>query len=84
MNEQDIQTKLQNIEKQLSSINSKTPGSWAALFRGVITGFGSVVGVALAITIIGFMLNVLGVIPAFRNEVDSWKQILDQAQNYRG
>lgn len=83
MNEQDIKINLENIEKQLTSINRKTPSKFGALGRGVITGFGSVVGVALAITVIGFVLNILGVIPAFRGEVDSWKNILDNAQNYR-
>ncbi|MCC7356709.1 MAG: hypothetical protein IT410_03820 [Candidatus Doudnabacteria bacterium] len=83
MNEQDIKINLENIEKQLTSINRKTPSHFGALGRGVMTGIGSVIGVALAITVIGFMLNILGVIPAFRNEVDSWKDILDNAQNYR-
>ncbi len=87
MNEQDIKTNLesslQKIEQQLSAINRKTPSRWGALGRGIMTGFGSVVGVVLAITIIGFVLNVLGVIPAFRGEVESWKQILERTQGYK-
>lgn len=83
MNDADFKTNLENIEKQLVSINRKTPTSLGALGRGVITGFGSVLGVVIAITIIGFVLNILGIIPAFKNEADSWKSILNQAQNYR-
>lgn len=58
-------------------------GVWRAFFNGIFSGLGSVVGAALAIVVIGWILNVVGVIPALRAQVDQIKSLIGQVQQYR-
>ena len=83
MNEVDFKIELEKIQKDLASINKKTPGLGGAFLKGIMTGLGSIVGVALALVILGYVLNVLGVIPALRNETNSWKQTLENIKGYK-
>ena len=83
MNDVDLQKHVEQIEQQLIAINKKTPGHLGAFGKGVLTGFGSLIGVALGLVILGYVLNAIGVIPAFRSEADSWKQILQRSQSYK-
>jgi hypothetical protein len=43
----------------------------------VISGAGSVLGVAVALVVIGWVLNSVGVIPAFAHEAERINQVLD-------
>lgn len=83
MEQKENDINLEQIHQDIISVRNKLPGHWKGLWNGILTGIGSVIGVALAILIIGFILNVIGVIPSFKNEVDSWKGILQETQNYR-
>ena len=74
-----------DLSKQLSEINSnlvaikakKGPGAFRAFFNGTMSGLGSIVGAAIALAILAWFLNRIGVIPAFRSEVDKLNQALD-------
>ena len=83
MNEQDNKNTIDEIRDQVVMINKKLPTGWRVLLNGILSGFGYVVGIAFAIALLGYFLNILGIIPAFRTEVDSWKQILERTQNYK-
>lgn len=72
--------RIEEIKNNLTEINQKLGGTWKSLFRGLLTGFGSVLGAALAIILIGYLLNIVGVIPAFKQQADDWKEILQQSQ----
>lgn len=75
----ELKTHLDSINKNLAEINRKTGSSiWRSFFTGTLSGLGSVIGVAIAITIIGWILNSVGFIPAFRNEVTRLNDTLDQ------
>jgi hypothetical protein len=78
MLDQDLKKQLDSINKNLSEINRKTGTSvWRAFLNGTMSGLGSVVGVAIALAVVGFILNAVGVIPAFRGEVNKINQTLD-------
>ena len=64
MSDQDMREFHENVNKL-----NKTMGSyWLSLVRGLFTGFGSVLGAGLAILLIGWFLNIIGVIPAFQKQ----------------
>ncbi len=64
-----------NIEGTRKAV---THSSIKAMFNGVLSGFGSVIGVAIAIALIGWLLNIVGIIPAFKNQVKQWQQLIEQ------
>lgn len=56
---------------------------WRSLLHGAMSGLGSVVGVAIAVVLVGWLLNIIGIIPAFQREADSWRQLLQQSQQQK-
>jgi hypothetical protein len=78
MNEQEFQKEILEIKGELRKIskNTHTP-VWRSFVTGTLSGLGSVVGVAIALTIIGWILNIVGVIPAFKAQVTHIEQTLD-------
>ena len=75
---------MDSINKNLAEINKKTGSSvWRSFLTGTLSGLGSVVGVAIALAVIGWILNVVGVIPAFRAQVSHVQTTLDQLQKNR-
>lgn len=79
MNEQDFFTKLEEINKNVVLVESAIKKNWKfAFFEGLLRGFGSVIGALVAIALFAWFLNVMGIIPAFQNEVKVWQGILDR------
>lgn len=84
MTEQEVKQYMDSINKNLTEINKKTGSSvWRSFLTGTLSGLGSVVGVAIALAVIGWILNVVGVIPAFRAQVSHVQSTLDQLQKNR-
>ncbi len=79
MTDQELKHYLEKISSNTEKI-AKKGFTWSSLFNGILSGFGSIVGVVIALTIIGWVLNVIGVIPTFRHQVDQWQNLLEQAQ----
>jgi len=80
MNENDLNKNVSEINDHVAQISRKVGGSWLALWRGILTGFGYIIGALIAVIIIGWVLNIVGVIPAFKNQVESLKNTFQQAQ----
>lgn len=78
-NDEQLQ-QLKEINENLSAINRKTGGNLASFWRGVLTGFGYLLGALIAVLIVGWVLNVIGIIPAFSDQVDSLREALDAAR----
>ncbi len=74
----DLKTYLAEINQNL--VKLARPSKWTALIHGMLTGLGYVIGVAIAIAAIGWILNFVGVIPAMKAQVDKWQQIIEQTQ----
>jgi hypothetical protein len=72
------------LEKYLVTINNTAKqlkvSPMRALLNGVMSGVGYVIGFALTIILIGYALNVIGIIPAFKGQVDEWKGLLQRTQ----
>lgn len=83
MLEPDLKTKLDSINKDLNQINKKTGSLWRAFFTGMLSGLGSVIGAAIAVLVIGWILNRIGVIPSLKNQAGEWKQTLDNLPKFR-
>lgn len=73
----ELKKSLDTINQSIISIRDHW---WKSFFNGMLSGVGSVFGVAIALFILGFVLNVIGVIPAFRNQMQKWEDILQQTQ----
>lgn len=70
--------KLEELNQNLSGINRKLGNLWFAFGKGLLTGLGSVLGAGIAIILIGWFLNVIGVIPALKNSADQWRAAFQQ------
>ena len=83
----ELKTELDKLNRTLVGIFHKTESLWRAFVRGVLQGLGSVLGVVLAVLIIGWILNVMGVIPGLRQQASEWKgmwqQTLEQVKKIR-
>lgn len=82
MIEIDIKKQLENINSNIILLQKRTPW-WHALLSGIMSGFGSIVGVVVALSVIGWILNIAGIIPAFRQEANQWKNLIQQAQEQK-
>lgn len=79
MIDQDLKSELGKINQNVVVLQ-KGGSWWRSLLHGVMTGFGSVIGVLIALAVIGWLLNMAGVIPAFKKEADQWRELIEQAQ----
>ncbi|HMR55130.1 MAG TPA: hypothetical protein PKD34_00875 [Candidatus Doudnabacteria bacterium] len=66
------------LNENLAKLNRRFSSPWIALGKGFIGGLGSVLGAGLAIILIGWFLNVIGVIPAFQRQAEQWREVFDQ------
>jgi hypothetical protein len=80
MTDLEFKQSLEQINNNVEEISHKVGGSWHALWRGILSGFGYVIGAFVAILIIGWVLNIIGIIPAFKQQVESLKDTLQQTQ----
>ncbi len=64
--EQEGLRRLQHIEEEVGKIESRTPGNLRHSFiAGIMSGAGAVVGGVAALTLAGWVLSLLGIIPGF-------------------
>lgn len=83
--EQEFLKKVDEIVSTMHAIEQKVVklSPWRSFFNGIMSGIGSIIGVALALALVGWLLNLAGVIPAFQRQVDDWRQILNQTQGQK-
>lgn len=74
--------RLEELNTNLEGINSKMGNLWFALGKGLLTGFGSVLGAGIAVILIGWFLNVIGVIPALQNSATQWREAFQSTQSF--
>ncbi len=72
---------LKQFNDNLQKLNKSMGSYWLSFAKGIMTGFGSVLGAGLAIILIGWFLTVIGVIPAFQKQAEEWRQVFLQNQN---
>lgn len=75
--------RLDELNQNLSGINKKLGSMWFAFGKGLLYGLGSVLGAGIAIILIGWFLNVIGVIPALRDSADQWREAFQQTTDVK-
>lgn len=78
-NEADIS----EIKRHLARIDKALNSSWRSFVRGTFQGLGSIVGATIIIVLIGWILNVIGVIPEFKEYVEEFKVMLQDVRGVR-
>ncbi|MEI8339640.1 MAG: DUF5665 domain-containing protein [bacterium] len=77
----ELKTKLDEIEVTLKDVDdSLNPSHWKLLKEGLWRGVGYLIGVLVAFAILGWILNVIGVIPFLQ---DFSQTMRDNLQNVR-
>ena len=66
--------KLEELNTNLAGINRSLGSYWFVFGKGLLYGLGSVLGAGMAIILIGWFLNVIGVIPALSNTATQWRE----------
>lgn len=74
----ELKTHLKNIERELIEMRKTTTSLRATLLRGAIYGAGYVIGAVLIIVLVGWILNIIGIIPAFTNQVTEFRTALER------
>lgn len=74
--------RLEDLNANLEGINRKLGNLWFAFGKGLLTGFGSILGAGIAVILIGWFLNVIGVIPALQNSATQWREAFQSTQNF--
>ncbi len=64
------------MNKHLARIDRALTSPWRSFVRGTFQGLGSIVGAAIILVIIGWVLNMIGVYPAFKESVAEFRQLL--------
>jgi uncharacterized membrane protein YkgB len=73
----ELKDDLENIEKKLSHMDKVATGTWRTLWRGCVYGAGYVIGAIIIIVVVGWILNILGVIPALAHQVAEFRTALE-------
>lgn len=81
MNEQFESSKLKEINENLEQVNKNLGSLWLSFAKGSLYGLGSVIGAGLAIILIGWFLNIIGVIPALKKTSEQWRTAIQQVQD---
>ncbi len=73
----DLKSHLEKIEHELAYMRKVSTSLSATLWRGCIYGAGYVIGAVLIIVVVGWVLNIVGVIPAFNQQVSEFRTALE-------
>ena len=83
----ELKKELDTINRSLVGIFHKTESIWRAFVRGVVHGIGSITGIVIALLLVGWILNAMGVIPGLKSQAKQlqtmWQQTLDQVKKIK-
>lgn len=69
---------LKEIKKELSEIKDRTANPKRVFLNGILYGAGALVGGILAVALIGWVLNILGIIPGFNEVADYIHSLVEE------
>ena len=73
----ELEGDLKKIDTELSHMDKEATSAWHTLWRGIIYGAGYVIGAVIIIVVVGWILDVVGVIPALNNQVAEFRMALE-------
>ncbi len=74
----ELKTHLEKIEAELVGFRKGMLSVKATLLRGTVYGAGYIIGAVLVIVLVGWFLNIIGVIPAFSDQVKAFQAALER------
>lgn len=74
----ELKTHLEKIEEEISTFRKRITALSSVFMRGVVHGAGYVVGAVIVLTLIGWVLNIVGIIPAFTEGVTEFRASVDR------
>jgi hypothetical protein len=78
----ELQHYLSGINQHLVDIKKQQKqGIWRLFFNGMFSAFGYIVGLFVFVFVLGFILNKLGILPAWREQVKTFQSLIDKAQS---
>ncbi len=78
----DLKGELDTINQNLGEIKKKTgsPGIWRAFFNGIFGAFGYIVGLALVIVVMGWILQKTGLLKPFQEQLKNFTELVSSAK----
>lgn len=74
----ELKTHLETIEKELVTLHKDLNSLSASFRKGIFYGAGYVIGIIFIIVVVGWVLNIIGVIPAFNDQVNAFRVALER------
>lgn len=74
----ELKHHLEKIEAELKDFHKTSTSFSSTLKRGLVYGAGSVLGAVFVVIIVGWLLNIVGIIPAFNDQVTEFRAALDR------
>jgi uncharacterized membrane protein YkgB len=74
----ELEDDFKKIETELSHMDNAANGTWRTLWHGCVYGAGYIIGAVVIVVIIGWILNVIGVIPVLANQVAEFRMALER------
>ncbi len=74
----ELKSHLESIEKEIVTLRKISTGFRSTLMRGMIYGAGYVIGAVVIVVIVGWVLNVIGVIPELSTQVKEFQTALER------
>lgn len=71
------------ITRHLARIDRALNSPWRAFVRGTFQGLGSIIGATIVIVFIGWILNIIGVIPEFKEYIEEFKVVVQDIRGTR-
>ena len=82
MIEPEIKSYLERFDQRLQAIQYKKQGIWRSFFLGVFSALGYVAGLAIVIVILGWFLQKTGLWPAFKQQMQNFADVINQAKKF--
>jgi hypothetical protein len=78
MIDSELKTHLETIEKELTLLRKGSNSIFYTLLRGIMYGAGYIIGAVLVIALVGWVLNIVGIIPALSAQVLEFRTLLER------
>ncbi len=75
-----MQKQLEEINSNLVALKNKKQGVLRSFLMGMFSALGYAAGLALVIVVLGWVLNKMGLLPAFKQQVSDFQAFMDQAK----
>ena len=77
----ELDKNLKEINNHLIEIKKRSKsGLWRAFFNGIFSALGYVVGIAIVVVILGWVLQKTGLLPAFKEQEKNFSELVDSAK----